>query len=476
MDKKLGIVVPYRDRYEDLVLFKKEIAEYLKNKGIIYELIIVEQDKAKTFNRGKLLNIGFMYAKRMKCDYVIFHDIDMIPLDCDYGYEDYPVHLSSNFVSTHPTFKRTVFDEYFGGVTLFPVNLFEDINGYSNEYWGWGYEDDDLLFRCRKNRIPLKIKEFKTSGASTTALKFNGKNTYVKAKNVIDTNHNFSIFISFCPDDIHCDFEKYDDVYTVFSIDAADAQMQLTYSSYKKYTFELRDELGNVIYINSDIKPNYQTTIIATINPVEKKVRMFQDGELVGETTYENNLYDYSTQRNFYLGCKSFRKGDDSGFFMGTINSFAVYNEILTDEEIKILSDNKYFGLTQNFEGYNSSDKLTLYYDAKIIKDYKLVDLSFNENPGAIFNCSVVPAPFEDSKMIEIPHRKENTFKLIPHDENGFVINSWKNITTRYNQIRFFNEVSHGFKDSREDGLSNLTFKELNRAKIENQTHIVVSI
>jgi hypothetical protein len=78
--------------------------------------------------------------------------------------------------------------------------------------------------------------------------------------------------------------------------------------------------------------------------------------------------------------------------------------------------------------------------------------------------------------MIEIPHRKENTFKLLPHDENGFVINSWKNITTRYNQIRFFNEVSHGFKDSREDGLSNLIFKELNKAKIDNQIHIVVSI
>jgi hypothetical protein len=52
MDKKLGIIVPYRDRYEDLILFKKEITEYLKGKGILYELIIVEQDKAKTFNRG----------------------------------------------------------------------------------------------------------------------------------------------------------------------------------------------------------------------------------------------------------------------------------------------------------------------------------------------------------------------------------------------------------------------------------------
>jgi hypothetical protein len=31
-----------------------------------------------------------------------------------------------------------MFDTYFGGVTLFPVKAFEEIDGYSNKYWGWG--------------------------------------------------------------------------------------------------------------------------------------------------------------------------------------------------------------------------------------------------------------------------------------------------------------------------------------------------
>ena len=81
----------------------------------------------------------------------------MIPIDVDYSYSPHPVHLASNFKSPIG-FQRIVFDEYFGGVTIFPIDDFEKINGYSNEYWGWGAEDDDVYRRvtvkgltpCRK--------------------------------------------------------------------------------------------------------------------------------------------------------------------------------------------------------------------------------------------------------------------------------------------------------------------------------------
>jgi len=141
MDKKLGVIVPYRDRFEHLQTFKKKIIPYLNEKGIDFELIVVEQDDGKAFNRGKLLNVGFLYAKKNKCDYVAFHDVDMIPVDVDYSYSDVPVQMATDFIGET---KRIVFDEYFGGVTIFPVTMFEHINGYSNDYWGWGYEDTHL--------------------------------------------------------------------------------------------------------------------------------------------------------------------------------------------------------------------------------------------------------------------------------------------------------------------------------------------
>jgi hypothetical protein len=471
---KLAIIVPYRDRFEDLIIFKKELSDYLNNKGINYELIIVEQDKAKTFNRGKLLNIGFMYAKRMKCDYVIFHDIDMIPLEADYGYEEYPVHLSSNFVSTQEGFTRTIFDEYFGGVTMFPVSTFEDINGYSNEYWGWGYEDNDLLHRCRINRVSLDKKEIKMMGGNTAALQFSGKNTYVECKNNINFGGPLTFFISFYPDDLSCDHEKYDDTFVVFGIPGLD--LQISYNSYCKYNFELWDINENIIYFNTDIKLNYKTNIAVTIDPKTKSISMYQDGELVGTKEYEDRLYNYKKEDKFYLGCADPNRSGNEKFFKGLMNQFAVFSSVLSEAEIKEISNNKFFALTQSFGDYQSQHQLKIHYDAKFVKNYKLIDLSGYGNDGVIHNCNMVGYTFEDTKIIEIPYRKNSTYKLIPHEENGYVGNGWKSITTRYNQLRYYNEVAKGFRDSREDGLSNLTYKELNRVKLDNQTHIVVSI
>ena len=96
-NRKVGIVVPFRNRHEQLDIFKERITKYLTDKDIPYEIIIVEQDDAKLFNRGMLLNIGFTYAEKLKCKYVVFHDIDMLPIDVDYSYSFTPIHLATNF-------------------------------------------------------------------------------------------------------------------------------------------------------------------------------------------------------------------------------------------------------------------------------------------------------------------------------------------------------------------------------------------
>ena len=71
---KLGIIVPYRNRSHQLGMFRRRMSHFLKKNHIDHEIFIVEQDGAKLFNRGMILNIGFNYAVKHGCDYVVFHD------------------------------------------------------------------------------------------------------------------------------------------------------------------------------------------------------------------------------------------------------------------------------------------------------------------------------------------------------------------------------------------------------------------
>ena len=42
---------------------------------------------------------------------------------------------------------RLVYADVFGGVTTFKNNQFLLVNGFSNLFYGWGGEDDDMLKR-----------------------------------------------------------------------------------------------------------------------------------------------------------------------------------------------------------------------------------------------------------------------------------------------------------------------------------------
>ncbi len=469
---KLGVIVPFRLRDEHLKIFIDRIDVHLKNQDIEYELIVVNQDYAKQFNRGMLLNIGYMYAKKLKCDYLVFHDVDMIPIDVDYSYSDVPLHLATSFIDQDKNETGLSFDTYFGGVTMFPIELFEKINGYSNKYWGWGYEDDDLLFRCVEKGVPLDTLKYKNRGRKGKTLRFYGKNSKIISDNTIDFNSSATFFINFYPDNLECNHLRKSDEFTVFSVPGYD--FAICYNSFSRYNFAAFDHKQNVLYVNSNIKTNYRTNITVTLDRLDNIIKVYQDGEFIGETEPFKKLHFYKKEPKFYLGVGKPDREGLQNYYRGTIDTFAYFDTILSEDEVKEISINSNEVLTKDFGNYHSSSSLQIYYDANYIRNYKLIDLSGNHNDGIIKDCGVENVVSDEYKEIKVPFRRQCKFELLKHESNGFVNNEWKDDATRWNQLRFYNEV---FKNKiMDDGLSDLKFKEHGKNRVRNILEVNIGL
>jgi hypothetical protein len=136
----LAIIVPYRDRKIHLDQFIPHMNKFLPEA----QIIVVEQTDQKEFNRAKLLNIGTLHTK---ADHYCFHDVDKLPIKGNYSYPDFPRQIAPNPFQTQ---------SYFGGVTLFNKKHFEQVDGYNNEYWGWGGEDNEMMFQLYLyKKIPI---------------------------------------------------------------------------------------------------------------------------------------------------------------------------------------------------------------------------------------------------------------------------------------------------------------------------------
>lgn len=159
----IAIIIPFRDleaakkRTSQLDQLVKFMSGYLK--GDTYKIFVVEQnDDGRKFNRGQLLNIGFEEAEKEGFTNFIFHDADLLPSEELKEYYEYaptnkPVHIAAVWDRYGGNQK------YFGGIVAFNKEMFNRINGYPNNFWGWGGEDDELYNRTRKFFNILKVQK-----------------------------------------------------------------------------------------------------------------------------------------------------------------------------------------------------------------------------------------------------------------------------------------------------------------------------
>ncbi len=472
---KLGIIVPYRKRPGHLRKFRESISEYLKDQD--YELIIVEQADDLPFNRGKLLNIGFQQAIRKQCEYVVFHDIDMLPIDVDYSYSDVPIHLATNFTNSD----REIFKTYFGGVTMFPIDAFKKVNGYSNEYWGWGFEDDDLLFRLTESNVFTDFEIYEVPKEDTSGLYLHGDTSYLECPSTIDISTDFTLHITFKPDEIIPDYDKSFDEYCVFSIPGWDTT--IGYNSFNRYKFECWDIGKECHQITSEYSYPKLTRITITYNKDDRLLTMYQDGNDIGSKTIPRKLLN-TKKKKFFIGVGATDRDEDIKSFRGYVSDFAYWNTSLAKNEIKELNDNSTMSYLCDDGQYNSSKNLKIYYDFKHIKlnnpyQYdkgKVMNLVNPRHFAISYNCIPKSQLQIDKKKISIPARRSSTFEVVKHESTGYDSGGWKTDSTRLNQIRFYNQILENKSNLISDGLSTLKYTKVSDISQEKFTFISVKL
>ena len=161
---RLGIIIPYRDREAHLKkMLPHTVSFFRRNTDIEPLFVLAEQVDDLPFNRGAIVNHAYAACAGM-IDYVCFHDVDYMPMWADYTEPNLPSRIVWYGMDKRPVghgTDRAVCAQRYGlaAVAVMRKWHFEACNGYSNTYWGWGYEDTDLAKRLESVGIPLGYKD-----------------------------------------------------------------------------------------------------------------------------------------------------------------------------------------------------------------------------------------------------------------------------------------------------------------------------
>ena len=171
-NETIAIIIPYRDRAKNLQLLLYNLIPLLHRQEIHnYKIFVIEQEAPGAFNKGRLYNRAFahlMATYRPTC--VIFHgkrqrcqhercaiarftsDVDLIAENDQNIYScwtssNHPIHMSAQVRFTIDGSYTPIYTFLVGGVLTIRPAAFQLLNGFSNRYFNWGGEDDDMGLR-----------------------------------------------------------------------------------------------------------------------------------------------------------------------------------------------------------------------------------------------------------------------------------------------------------------------------------------
>ena len=445
MNHKLGICIPYRNRKEHIDRLIPHLGKYLTNKGIDHAFYVGHQIDDKLFNRGAMKNIAAHVAFEDGCDYVAWHDVDMLVYsedgtEADYSYPDEnPIHIAT-MLSKYEY--GLGYAQYFGGVVLFNKEQVEKTNGYSNEYWDWGQEDDDLFWRCYFENYATS--EIYKKYQHKTVANFNGVDSNIKIptnrelSSCLRNDHTISILFNaeqqpekvpiWLVGDAGRRFIEYpilrkDGSWTwgisfnnsrAVSMMVFDRNNVFHYNWGKKFENEWiwvtmsysRDKGGIYYYLNGEL--------ILQMNGIKQNLPFPFQGELRSHDSIKPFILGYCSHTNTH--------------YKGKIAEVKIYDKFFDNIE-----------------------------DTFIEEKNLLLHCDFNDE--SLFDKNNVEFSKEDIEVIEniLPYRREGKFYCLPHIDEGFINGTWsKGETTARNEKRFVTEMQQGKIDYKTDGINKI--------------------
>jgi hypothetical protein len=439
---KLGVCVPYRNREKHLHEFIPKVGKFLKERNIEFCMYFGHQCDDKLFNRGAMKNVAAEFAFKDGCDYIVWHDIDMIPENdtCDYSYPaENPRHIA---ISISQSDYQLKYQEYFGGAVLFTKEQAYKTNGYSNNYWDWGMEDDDLFWRChlegytdvRKADLPRYNQYYRFNGENSLieipskVLKPNFFKKDFKISVLVRAEHQqhkAPIHLIGTPD---ADFVEF----PILRIPGYD--FGFAYNNSRAMTLQFWNTFNQHNYMWLKRYANQWSWLTAEFNIKDKLCHFYLNGieadARAGHGTqsplnWKGQLYNYKNQ-NIYLGhTPSFDKNHPGSYFKGDIGELII--ESRGREIYKLTEDTSFKS-----------------------KNVKLI-----EKDDMVINHSI------------IPHRVDGRFRCLPHETEGLVDGKWiKGETTAENERKYVLKMQQGKHRYKKDGLNSLKYTFLEEKKL----------
>ena len=456
---KLGVCVPYRDRELHLNEFIPKLGKYLKNEGIEFCMYFCHQTDDKLFNRGATKNIAAKHAFEDGCTHIVWHDIDMIPEEgADYSFpKDNPRHIATKISQMQYGLK---YHEYFGGAVVFSKEQVENTNGYSNNYWDWGMEDDDLFWRCHLEGYTNTTYLYENKVKQTYA-KFNGNTSALKIpferkfRGLTTKSHTISTLVRcYQQEDKNKIFligdkeNKYVE-YPIFRLPGYDYGLSFNNSRALSLTFWNNFNQHNYMWIKR--YDNQWSWVTAVFDNDKKTSHFYLNGTEVDSKaghgspsphSWIGKLKHYGLT-DIYLGHTPTFPDKYHGFFKGDIAKTYAWSRALSPEEVK------------NLHNDIPSNDLVL-------------DLDFN-NPVDDFQQSDVSYGTEEIRIPNsiVPHRIDGKFRCLPHKDEGLVNGKWaKGETTAANEKRFVKEMQQGKIEYKLDGIKQVEYKLISEEKL----------